>query len=113
VVDQLAERAAISPVTARRWLSGRQPAPDSVAHILEQMAALAETLAHKPTEECPPMPMPLEIPRDRRRDPVQTRACVGLVAELSELAHKLIEDLARDPARGQTTRSYYAGPPDG
>jgi transcriptional regulator with XRE-family HTH domain len=46
----LAERAAVSPVTARRWLNGKVPIPDAVAHVIEQMAALAETLAHKPAE---------------------------------------------------------------
>ena len=44
----LAERAVVSPVTARRWLSGKAPIPPDVARIVEQMAALAETLAHKP-----------------------------------------------------------------
>jgi hypothetical protein len=44
----LAVMAQVSPVTARRWLSGRVPIPPSVARVIEQMAALAETLAHKP-----------------------------------------------------------------
>ena len=43
----LAATARVSPVTARRWLNGKVPIPADVARIVEQMAALAETLAHK------------------------------------------------------------------
>jgi hypothetical protein len=44
----LAERAAVSPVTARRWLNGKVPIPNDVARIVEQMATLAEALSRKP-----------------------------------------------------------------
>ena len=43
----LAVMAQVTPVTARRWLSGRVPIPPGVARVIEQMAALAEKLAHK------------------------------------------------------------------
>ena len=45
----LAAMAHVSPVTARRWLSGKLPIPADIARVIEQMAALAETLAHKPS----------------------------------------------------------------
>jgi transcriptional regulator with XRE-family HTH domain len=44
----LAERAAVSPVTVRRWLSGKVPVPANIVRTLEQMAALAEPLTHRP-----------------------------------------------------------------
>jgi transcriptional regulator with XRE-family HTH domain len=44
----LAAMAHVSPVTARRWLNGKVPIPADIARVIEQMAALAETLAHKP-----------------------------------------------------------------
>ena len=43
----LAAMAQVSSVTARRWLNGKLPIPAEVARVIEQMAALAETLAHK------------------------------------------------------------------
>jgi transcriptional regulator with XRE-family HTH domain len=46
--SELAARADVSPVTARRWLSGKLPIPDSVASIIGAMSALAEGLAQKP-----------------------------------------------------------------
>ncbi|HME22336.1 MAG TPA: hypothetical protein VKI44_13510 [Acetobacteraceae bacterium] len=44
----IAEQAAVSPVTARRWLNGKVPIPPDMARIIEQMAALAATLSRKP-----------------------------------------------------------------
>jgi hypothetical protein len=44
----LAHHADVNLMTARRWLNGKVPIPPDVARVVEQMAALAETLAHKP-----------------------------------------------------------------
>ena len=44
----LADRAAVSPVTVRRWLNGKVPVPDNIVRTLEQMTTLAETLTHRP-----------------------------------------------------------------
>jgi hypothetical protein len=44
----LARHADVNLMTARRWLNGKVPIPDAVSRVTEQMAALAETLAHKP-----------------------------------------------------------------
>jgi hypothetical protein len=44
----LAVMAQVSPVTARRWLNGKVQIPPGVGRVIEQMAVLAETLAHKP-----------------------------------------------------------------
>jgi transcriptional regulator with XRE-family HTH domain len=43
----LAVMAQVSPVTARRWLNGKVPIPPDVAHVIEQIAALAKTLSRK------------------------------------------------------------------
>jgi ribosome-binding protein aMBF1 (putative translation factor) len=59
----LAERAAVSPVTARRWRSGRVPIPDEVARVIEQMAALAATLARK-LAKASPQELPKAIPQE-------------------------------------------------
>jgi hypothetical protein len=45
---ELAARADVSPVTARRWLSGKLAIPDHVAHTIGTMAELAAALARKP-----------------------------------------------------------------
>jgi len=44
----LAAMAQISPVTARRWQAGKVSIPPDVGRVVEQMAALAETLSRKP-----------------------------------------------------------------
>jgi hypothetical protein len=44
----LAVTAQVSSVTARRWLNRKVQIPPGVGHVIEQMAVLAETLAHKP-----------------------------------------------------------------
>ncbi len=46
----LATRASVSPVTARRWLSGRLAIPDDVARIVGTLTKLAE------------MGLPIELP---------------------------------------------------
>jgi transcriptional regulator with XRE-family HTH domain len=46
----LALRAEVSSVTARRWLNGKVSIPPDVARVVEQMAALAETLSRKPAD---------------------------------------------------------------
>jgi hypothetical protein len=45
----LARHADVNLMTARRWLNGQVPVPAGVARIVEQMAALAETLPRKPS----------------------------------------------------------------
>jgi hypothetical protein len=45
---ELAARADVSSVTARRWLSGKVAIPDHLARTLGMMAELAEALARKP-----------------------------------------------------------------
>jgi hypothetical protein len=44
----LARQADVNLMTARRWLNGKVPIPADIARVIEKMAALAETLAHKP-----------------------------------------------------------------
>lgn len=44
----LAIRADVSPVTARRWLSGRLAIPTDLARTVGTMAKLAEGLAQRP-----------------------------------------------------------------
>ena len=44
----LAAMAKVSPVTARRWVSGKLALPVPVAELLEAMARAAAILATKP-----------------------------------------------------------------
>jgi hypothetical protein len=44
---ELATHADVSPVTARRWLSGKLTIPDHVAHTIGKMAELAAALARR------------------------------------------------------------------
>ena len=45
---ELATRADVSHVTARRWLNGKLAIPNHVARTVGMMAELAEALAQKP-----------------------------------------------------------------
>lgn len=46
--NDLADRAGVNPVSARRWVAGKTEIPASIATWLEKLAIQAQTLPPRP-----------------------------------------------------------------